>query len=231
MRTGLQTSKVGPKVKLTVGLALALVLRTGQALAAPGVSDGSPLATPDTQLAATAKTQPTPSSKDALPLFGAMFAAGVPDGATASLICRPWSFVRAEVGGGYNLISKSVRGGVSLIPFGAGPSATLEGGRYFEGDANGIARTLAGNGFGDNAVLQRVGYDFANAHLGLDFGMRRVTFFIHGGMSYIKASVHNINQQISADASTSQTTVTFNQDPQIRIWTPSAKFGFVFYIW
>jgi hypothetical protein len=57
-------------------------------------------------------------------------------------------------------------------------------------------------------------------------------FFIHGGMSYIRAQVHNVNEQISSSMSASGgTTVTFNQDPTIKILAPSAKLGFIFYIW
>ncbi|MBC8133350.1 MAG: hypothetical protein H7X95_10255, partial [Deltaproteobacteria bacterium] len=132
-----------------------------------------------------------------LPRFGLMFGAGVPDGASASVAYRPFSWLRTEAGGSYNMISKGVRGGVSIIPFGKGPSATLEAGHYFDGNANGIARNIAGGGFQNNAVLQRIGYDFVNAHLGLDFGVRRVVFFIHGGMSFVRATVHNLNTEIS----------------------------------
>jgi len=67
----------------------------------------------------------TPVSKP-LPKLGLTLGAGVPDGATGSLTYRPFSWVHAEVGMSYNLISKGVRAGVSLVPFGAGPSATLE---------------------------------------------------------------------------------------------------------
>jgi hypothetical protein len=172
-----------------------------------------------------------------LPALGVMLGAGIPDGATASLVYRPFSWLRTEAGGSTNMISKGVRGGVALIPFGMGPSVSFEAGHYFEGDANGIARSIAGAGFKDNAILQRVGYDFANAHLGLDLGMRRFVFFIHGGMSYIRASVHNVNAEISsamssgAAGSSGGTTVSLNQDPIVRVVTPSVKLGLIFYIW
>jgi hypothetical protein len=167
-----------------------------------------------------------------LPALGLAVDGGVPDGASVSGIYRPFSWVRGEVGMGYNMISKGARLGLTVLPFGAGPSATFEAGHFFEGDANGFARSIAGAGFKDHAVLQRVGYDFANAHLGLDFGTRRVVFFIHGGMSYIRAQVHNVNEQLSSSmSSTSGTTVSFNQDPTVRVVAPSAKLGFIFYIW
>ena len=180
----------------------------------------------------TGKAPVAKPAQKTLPVLGMGLAAGVPDGAAVSGVYRPFKWLRAELGGSYNMISKGVRGGVSLIPFGMGPSATLEAGHYFDGDANGLARKFAGAGFDDNAVLQRIGYDYANAHLGLDFGMRRVVFFIHGGMSYVRAQIHNVNEQVAASGgSSSSTTVSFNQDPTVRVVAPSAKLGFIFYIW
>lgn len=186
-------------------------------------------AQPDEQLAQAPLE--TPAARP-LPRLGLMVGGGVPDGATGSAVYRPFSWLRTEAGLSYNMISRGVRAGVSLLPFGAGPSATLEAGHYFSGNANGIARSIAGAGFHDSAILQSVGYDYANAHLGLDFGTRRVVFFLHGGMSYIRADVHNVNAQLaSAMSGSSNTTVTFAQDPRVRVLTPSAKLGFIFYIW
>jgi len=74
------------------------------------------------------KTGEAPVAKPAqktLPVLGLGLAAGVPDGAAVSGVYRPFKWLRAELGGSYNMISKGVRGGVSLIPFGMGPSATL----------------------------------------------------------------------------------------------------------
>lgn len=187
---------------------------------------------PDEQVSAQASQVPLEQKVERpLPLLGLMVGAGVPDGATGSAVFRPYSFIRGEAGLSYNMISKGVRAGVTLLPFGAGPSGTLEAGHYFNGNANGIARSIAGAGFHDSAILQSVGYDYVNAHLGLDFGTRRVVFFLHGGMSYIRATVHNVNEQLSSSTSGSSTTVSFAQDPTVRVVTPSAKLGFIFYIW
>src|SRR5690349_2181878 len=81
------------------------------------------------------------------PLLGVMMDAGLPDGANASLVFRPLSWLRAHGGGGHNMVSVGVRGGVTLLPFGSGPSATIEAGHYFDGDANGLARRWAGATF------------------------------------------------------------------------------------
>jgi hypothetical protein len=169
-----------------------------------------------------------------LPLLGMMVDAGLPDGANASLVLRPFSWLRAHGGGGYNMISKGVRIGATLLPFGSGPSATLEAGHYFDGDANGLAQRFAGSSFA-SPLLERVGYDYANAHLGLDFGSRRVTFYIHGGMSYVRADVHNLDSVVASTASMNggngSTEISIAKDPTVRAWFPSAKLGLIVYLW
>jgi hypothetical protein len=184
----------------------------------------------------TVSVTPEPAKTDTLPTIGLMVDAGLPDGMNGSLIFRPTSWLRTHAGGSYNLISSGLRAGVALIPFGSGPSLTLEGGHYFDGNANGLAKKFAGASFKDNALLERIGYDYANAHLGLEFGSQRVTFYIHGGMSYIRASVHNVDQVVQQQAASSglggsDTTVSVKQDPVIKAWTPSAKLGLIVYLW
>jgi hypothetical protein len=168
-----------------------------------------------------------------LPAVGVMADVGLPDGAAASLVLRPAKWLRLTGGGTYNMISSGLRAGASLLPFGWGPSLSLEGGHYFDGDANGLIRRFAGASYQSNAVLERVGYDYANAHLGLDLGLRRVTFFIHAGFSYIRATVHNVDSAIQSQMSSdsSSTTLTINKDPVIRAITPSAKLGLIVYLW
>lgn len=185
--------------------------------------------------ATAAKTAPAPEpAAPSLPVLGIQIDAGVPDGAQAALVLRPWKAVRFSLGGGYNMISKGVRGGLSILPFGRGPSLSVEAGRFFEGDANAAARKYM-SGFEDIAVLQRVGYDFANAHLGLDFGYQRVTFFIHGGMSYLRGKIRDANQFFtdpSIDGMNSDgVSVKIKQDPTVVAIGPSAKIGLIVYLW
>jgi hypothetical protein len=175
-----------------------------------------------------------PPADTALPRIGVMVDAGVPDGANAALVFRPMSWLRTHLGGGYNLISPSVRGGVTVLPFGSGPSLTVEAGHYFDGNANGVARKIAGASFKDSAVLERVGYDYANVHLGLDVGSRRATFYLHLGMSYLRARVHNLDSVVQTQASgyaSDGTEVAVKQDPVLRAFGPSLKLGLIVYIW
>lgn len=171
-----------------------------------------------------------------LPQIGVMVDAGIPDGANASLVFRPYRWLRAHAGGGYNMISPGVRAGISLLPFGSGISGTLEAGHYFEGNANGLAQRFAGSGF-QSPVLDRVGYDYANAHLGLDFGSRAMTFYIHGGVSYLRGQIHNLNSAVSSaggslitGSNNGSTEITVPEDPTVRVWVPSAKLGLIVYL-
>jgi hypothetical protein len=158
--------------------------------------------------------------------FGLMLDAGVPDGANASLVLRPWRAVRFHAGGSYNLVSPGIRAGVSLIPldFWISPTLTIDGGHYFEGNANETIQRLSGDTSFSNAMLDRVGYDYANARLGIELGRKWMTFYIHGGVSRILGTVHNIDSAID-----SQTPVTVSNDVPVRIWTVSARLGLIVY--
>lgn len=164
--------------------------------------------------------------------YGLMVDIAAPDGLMGSVVFRPFWWLRTHAGAGTNSISGGVRLGLSLIPFGAGPSLTLDGGHYFEGDANSLAQNTLGIGADSGSVLDRVGYDFANAHLGIEFGQDRVAFFIHGGLSYVRTTVYNSNSLIGPPQVTGAetTTITINQDPTLVAIVPSAKFGLVAYI-
>jgi hypothetical protein len=155
-----------------------------------------------------------------------------PDGLMGSVVFRPFWWLRSHAGGGTNSISAGIRLGVSLIPFGAGPSLTLEAGHYFEGNANSFAQNTLGIRDDAGDVLERVGYDFANAHLGLEFGQDRVAFFIHGGISYLRTVVHNANSLLTDSnvGGDTTTTITINRDPTLVAIVPSAKLGLVAYI-
>jgi hypothetical protein len=184
---------------------------------------------------------PAPATSSDLPLLGLMTDVGIPDGIQASLVVRPLKCLRGSVGGGYNMISKGVRVGLSLLPFGRGPSGSVEAGRYFAGDANKAIAQLSGadvSGSVLSPLAQRIGYDYVNAHLGLDFGYKRATFYIHGGMSYVrgtipKSSISDVfNNQPSINGETaSGTQITVKSDATVTYIGPSAKIGLIVYLW
>jgi hypothetical protein len=154
--------------------------------------------------------------------FGVMADAGVPDGAMASLVYRPVSQIRLHGGVGHNGVSKGARVGVTLTPFRTWFSPTLSAdyGRYAEGDANPLVRMVTGDEGFSSGLLERVGYDFANAHLGFAFGRKRFSFYLQAGMSRTSGTLHP--EQMSS--------VTFTEDPHVTIWSVSARLGFVLYI-
>jgi hypothetical protein len=210
-------------------------MRTARTLAlllAVGVGTSAKAA----EITATQEAAPAPSeAAPSLPWLGLMADVGVPDGAQGSIVLRPWKALRFSAGGGYNGISKGVRGGFSILPFGRGPSLSIEAGKFFEGDANAAARKYMPS-FQDVAVLQRVGYEYANAHLGLDFGYKRVTFFIHGGMTYLRGTIHDANQLFQTQPSINGTDangleVKITKDPTVVAIGPSAKIGLIVYLW
>jgi hypothetical protein len=162
------------------------------------------------------------------PVLGVMADVGLPDGAIGSLVVRPWQWFRVYAGAGSNSVSKGWRGGLSLLPFGAGPSLSLEYGHYSDGDANGLVRRLMSGDFSGSPLLEKVGYDYANLHAGLDFGGKYVTFFIHGGVSMVWAQLHNLNQTIGSSGS--NTVIQVNQDPKIKATGSSLKLGLIVYL-
>jgi hypothetical protein len=156
---------------------------------------------------------------------------GLPDGFSGSAVYRPFGWLRTHLGAGYNMVGLGLQGGATLIPFGWGPSFTLEGGHYFEGDANGIARSMAGAGFASSSLLERVGYDYANAHLGLELGRGSYTFFLHAGMSYMVTHIHGINEALEDSADGEGASIRIGRAPTVSAFAPSLKLGFVMYVW
>jgi hypothetical protein len=160
------------------------------------------------------------------PHVGLMADAGIPDGAIGSLVIRPWQWFRVYGGGGSNSVSRGWRGGFSLVPFGAGPSVSVEYGHYADGDANGIVRRLVSGDFGGSPLLEKIGYDYVNAQAGLDFGGKHVIFFVHGGISKVWAQVHNLNDALKNNGST---TIEVAQDPKVTVVGSSLKIGLIIF--
>ncbi|MCX5746293.1 MAG: hypothetical protein NT062_27765 [Proteobacteria bacterium] len=155
--------------------------------------------------------------------------AGVPDGTNVAVVLRPIRPLRLHAGLGYNGIARGYRVGATLVPFASwcSPTLSLDVGRYTDGDANPLLRMASGDQTLDTAVLDRVGYRYANAHVGLEFGRKRATFYIHGGVSRVTGRVHEV--LASTDMSASTLSVTFTEDPTVTITAVSARVGLIVY--
>jgi hypothetical protein len=171
--------------------------------------------------------QATPVSLKSLPILGVMADVGVPDGLIVSVVYRPWDWMRLSAGGGTNSISAGWRAGITLLPLGAGPSASLVYGRYLDGNANALAKRFMGSDFTGSSALDRIGYEYLNANLGLDFGFRDLVFFLHGGVTVIRGQLHNLG----SGNSTSKTEIIVPHDPNFKASGPSAQLGLIVYFW
>jgi hypothetical protein len=159
--------------------------------------------------------------------FGLLADAGVPDGANGAIVYRLFPSLGIHMGGGYNAVSPGIRGGVTFAPFSTfvRPSVSFDVGHYFEGDANPIAQKLMGDPSYSSPLLDHVGYDYMNAHVGLEFGGDNARIYFRGGMSRITGAVHGINEAAGEDA-----TVSVTQSPDVEMITVSARIGLVVYI-
>ncbi|MCP4446634.1 MAG: hypothetical protein GY811_15005 [Myxococcales bacterium] len=163
---------------------------------------------------------------------GLMVDAGLPDGVSGSLVWRATPRIRAHGGMGYNGFAPGVRAGVSLaaFPYFITPTATVEAGRFFQGNANTLAQMVSGDSSFDEPVLREFGYDFANAHLGIELGYSGMTFYVHGGMSALQMRVRNLDETLAASFEDSEgPKLEVRSDPVVRVIAPSARAGFVYY--
>ncbi|HEY0706626.1 MAG TPA: hypothetical protein VGG33_07510 [Polyangia bacterium] len=167
-----------------------------------------------------------------LPVVGVGADVGLPDGAMASLVLRPLTPLRLSLGVGSNSAAPGFRAGVSLLPFGAGPSITVEGGHYLSGRPDGPLKTVFGGVGRFASYVGKVNYTFANAHAGIDVGRKDFTIFAHAGVSYIRATLRDVVVPMEGNTRSegSVTTLTFREDPVLRMFTPSVKLGLVFYL-
>lgn len=149
----------------------------------------------------------------AIALFGLMLDAGAPDGVQAALVVRPWSWLRIEAGGGYNLVSPGARGAITLIPIDTvlRPTLTVEAGRYFGGDLSKVNMIVA---LGDSKET-RVAYDWGSALLGIELDWGGGAFFIQGGVTKVlaKMTVPDVIEVMHAN-----------------MLAPTAKLGFISWI-
>lgn len=185
-----------------------------------------------TAAAATVALANSPAAADDWQL-GVSADIGVPDGGTASVSLAPISMLRLQAGVSYNAVSPGIRVGATFVPLRTfvTPTLSVDWGRFKEGDANPMARRISGDDSIDSPALERFGYDYANAHVGLEIG-RSWTFFLRAGASRITGVAHDLESEISSmsDTSDPNTKVTFSEDPKVTAWVPSARIGLIFHI-
>lgn len=153
--------------------------------------------------------------------------AGIPNAAGASLLLKPWSWLRLHGGLAYDVIGRGYRGGITLVPaqWFVAPTLDLSAGRFTSGDARSLAK---GGGAGQQALLSRLTYDFASAQAGLELGsQRRFALFVRAGVSFLRSRARG--EDVSAFAAekvrTPGTSIRTG-DVRLTALVPSASAGF-----
>jgi hypothetical protein len=148
---------------------------------------------------------------------------GVPSGGSGSVVYRPIRALRVHAGAAHNLIGPGVQGGLTVAPLSSWVSPTLgvEAGRFFVRDANPAIARISGEE-SDVGALEHVAYDFASAHLGVELGRAWATFYVHGGVSWLRGDLGG--SDTSEDGS-----VTTMTDVGVRGFGVSARLGFIVY--
>jgi hypothetical protein len=136
---------------------------------------------------------------------------------------RPYVWLLAQAGLAYNFISPGIRCGATLTnPWFVPVSLTGELGYFFEGNANGMVKSLTGQD-SDIAVLRKVSYGYANALVGFTSGGQHVVYYLRAGFTRMWATLNNFDETVSKLAGTSMET----SDARVSYFGPTVKLGLV----
>ncbi|RYZ35303.1 MAG: hypothetical protein EOO71_35925 [Myxococcaceae bacterium] len=183
-----------------------------------------------TAIAQTQELRRRTSDPERLAPFGLMLDAGMPEGAGLSAVFRPSPHVRLHIGGAHNGLRAAARLGLTLLPLRGtfSPSLSLELGHAQAASTETLNRRLADRTLLPASSMERVGYSYASAHLGLEFNAtRRLSFFVRGGMSVMEMAVPSL-QKLDEPFRDALTPVE-KRSWGMRALQPSAKLGFALF--
>lgn len=182
----------------------------------------------------TSLSAAAPSAPSGLPEFlGVSTDVGLPDGLNFGLIVRPLTWLRLGAAAGTNSASVGGRGGVTFLPVSFGrfsPSATIELGHYRMAQVNGLVGAAMGVPSWLQDYMQRFGYTYYNANLGIEFGSRRFIVLLQGGLTVLRGTATN-TEPIYLDPTATRSVsarAELKQDASIRALSPAAKAGVIF---
>lgn len=208
-----------------------------QAVALPAlVEEAASPAAPAAAAAAAAECPAVPECQCARPKrptnWGLTLDGGFPDAAGVGLLYRPWYWLRLEAGGTTTVYaSNGYRVGVSLVPFNFAitPALTFNYGRALETDWNPMLQKLGASDPDLEPVLRKFGYQYVDAHLGLELGApRRFVFFVRAGLTQLWTTVHGLTAAAATAIEDASMSATIS-DTKITMRVPSVKFGFLVY--
>jgi hypothetical protein len=160
--------------------------------------------------------------------YGVMGDVGLPDGMVASFAYRARPPVRLHLGLGHNTNSFGLRAGVAATPFqtrAVTPYVALEGGWYFSADTAGWMQSTAKKAGLDDKTLQAFGYRYLNLfHLGARFGGGAASFYLQGGVSFIRATASIIKPKPNYEPP-----VDLYRETVVHVWTLSGRAGVIYF--
>jgi hypothetical protein len=105
----------------------------------------------------------------------------------------------------------------------------VEAGHYFDADLTWLAAQDAGVPPELEPLLEKVGYSYATAHVGVEVGSsRRFVLFARAGISYLWTTVNGAADAV--DTSGTGTVKVRIEDPEFRATIPSVKAGIIFFL-
>jgi hypothetical protein len=214
------------------------LLLTAVLLAAPPPTSPDPSVDVGVQTAPVPPDGPPPvvrplpaagdTAEEPLKLLGVQLTAGAPQGFGAAAVIRPLPWLRGSFGFAHNVLGPGIQGSLTAIPFrwSVAPSLTLEAGKFFETDVSDDFSGTFPEAF--DPALQKFGYEFYSAQLGLEFGSQRsFSFFVRGGLAWVRSGLDDVRNY---RPSGSNTTVDVS-GLKLRATVPTVNLGFLLYVW
>jgi hypothetical protein len=156
-----------------------------------------------------------------LPGWGVSLGAGFPDFASASLMYRPWDFLRLSAGPAWNSVGWAIQGGVAIAPWNWAltPVLAVEGGRFFRSNYSRLLKDDDEDAADVKPLLERVDFSYVATDLGVDIGSPRgFAVSLRFGLSFVWLGLNGSATSRDDDG----TSVTL-RDPKLEATLPSAK--------
>jgi len=157
--------------------------------------------------------------------YGVLADVGVPDGAVAAFAYRVHPQITTHAGLGHNANGPGIRVGVQLAPFVAtvAPYLALAAGHYLRAETPDWLKETAKDAGLDDKSLERLGYQFVDAHLGARFG-KATSVYVQAGVSFIRATADIIKPK-----PTYVPPVDLYRETTVHVWAVTGQAGLVFY--
>jgi hypothetical protein len=157
--------------------------------------------------------------------YGVMADIGLPDGIVGSFSYRALDWVSAHIGVGHNTNSFGLRAGARLDPLDRviAPYLSVDAGVYGDADTASWMRSTAQSAGLDDKTLERLGYWYANGHLGVRFGSGSAWIYLQGGVSYI-----DIDATVIKPKPNFVPPVDLYRETVVHVWTASGRGGFLY---